>query len=86
MTSDERKHTAVDGGKASALEAYNAVVADAELSDIRLVLVDFRIKPEYYTLIRDEKTKKVKLKRNFSSDLTNFFCDPKTKMLGGQFE
>ena len=39
MTSDERKHTAVDGGKASALEAYNAVVADAELSDIRLVLV-----------------------------------------------
>jgi hypothetical protein len=72
--------------KAAALEAYNAVVADAELSDIRLVSVDFRIRPEYYDLVRNEKVKKLKLKRTFAGEFSNFSFDPKTKMLGGQFE
>lgn len=67
--------------KETALAAYNDVVERAELSDIKLIDLNFKIKPVYFDPeVRD------KAKRSFNVATSNFFYDEETLMLGGMFE
>lgn len=70
----------------SDVEAYNDLVAKAEIGDIRLVDVKYSVKPEYFIALHRERREEIHLNRSFEGVLSDVRYDEKTKTLGGQFD
>lgn len=71
--------------KASALAAYNKVVEDAELLDIRLTDFKFSVKPKYYPAIEKEADGNVRLSRSFDHEVVDIGRDAEMGTVGGRF-
>lgn len=75
----------MSGGERSereaALEAYNEVVESAELGDIRLVEMDFKVKPTYF-----EESERPKHRAKFNCNISNIAYDAESASLGGMIE
>lgn len=84
--SDPATPASKEEAKAAALAAYNSVVENAELQDIRLVSLDFSVQPEYYAALRRSPVAKKQLKKVYDSGFSQFAYDSKTKILGGSFD
>ena len=69
----------------SDVEAYNKVVAEAELHDIRLLELRFKVKPEYYGCLKDESEGKKKIERSYETEFVELSYDSDQRTLGGQF-
>lgn len=67
--------------KAQALAAYNQIVDKAEIGDIRLIGLNFDIKPAYYS--GDDAGKR---KAKFNCDIHDVSYDAESQVLGGIFE
>ena len=67
--------------KEAALEAYNEIVENAELGDIRLVELHFDVKPVYY-----DDDGRPKHKAKFNCNISNISYDEEPASLGGLIE
>lgn len=66
--------------------AYNGLVHDAELIDLRLVDLKFNVRPEYFAALRDEAEGKRSLVRAFDGKMSDIFYESEAQTLGGQFD
>ena len=79
----KKGHT-VESKKKAALDAYNLVVKECELADIRLIESDFKIALAYFSTLDEERQKKNKLtKKIFDSKFSNLLLSTESQLLSG---
>lgn len=75
-----------DAVKAAAVAAYDNIVENVELGDIRMMDVKFSVKPKYYSELESERRGKGRLTRGYDGGLVSVTYDPELLVASAQID